>query len=177
MQYNDLLFYNSTVDLSTRAHAPENIKDFVVCGIKSGFLNQNFFERLTSVTYISIQESPNICFLPKSINLLTNLSFAIIRNTSITTIPEELCETISLKVLDISKNQIEVLPNSITNLTSLKTLDISSNPKFTLLQDLSSMPNLRYLLLEPKELVPLENQTSPQYNQIVANELRFYEDE
>jgi Leucine-rich repeat (LRR) protein len=177
MQYNDLLLYNDIVGLNTRVQDPGRAKDFVVLGVKTGFLTQNFFENLQSITYISIKDSCNIYFLPKSINLLTNLTFAIIRNTSITTIPKELCEIESLKVLDISNNQIEVLPNAITNLTSLKTLDVSSNPNLTLLQDLSYMPNLKYIVLEPKELVPLCNQTSPQYSTVLANESRLYEDE
>jgi len=66
-------------------------------------------------------------------------------NTKMTSLPENIGNLTSLKVLDLVRNQLTSLPESIGDLTSLRVLDLSRNKLISLPESIGNLVSLKEL--------------------------------
>ncbi|KAF8855096.1 hypothetical protein BDZ45DRAFT_596161 [Acephala macrosclerotiorum] len=108
----------------------------------------------------------------------TSLRYLNIRNNLIREFPESICQLKALEILDLGRNKLKTLPDQLAQLTSLKVLSVQRNRLEILPVCIADMTPLQILKLEgnplrfpPKELLPLQTQTSPNGGSQETNEV------
>ena len=95
----------------------------------------------------------------------TKLNRLTISYSSLSYLPDELCEVATLETLDLHSNNLKEIPQDINRLTHLKTLILSRNPITSLPKSIGELKNLKILDLTscddlktfPKEIQYLES--------------------
>ena len=81
-------------------------------------------------------------------------------NSQLTTLPPEIAELTSLRMLDLSRNQLTVLPPEISKLTNLIILNLSDNQLTALPPEIGKLTNLTTLDLWNSQLTALPHELS-----------------
>jgi len=82
---------------------------------------------------------------------LTELDFNFYNN-QLTSLPENIGNLSSLKILWLGDNQLTSLPESIGNLSSLNRLELNNNQLTTLPDSLCNLPNNCYIIVSNNQL-------------------------
>jgi len=97
--------------------------------------------------------------IPSSVFVLTQLTYLNVANTHLSSIPQQLCSSLTNLVhLHLNHNELSTIPSEISLLVNLVELFLNSNELLTVPSQFSSLTKLKYLHLQCNRLtsVPIQ---------------------
>ena len=102
-------------------------------------------KELKNLRVLDLTKAFELSTLPPEIGQLPKLQELHVNLTELDSIPKELCNVKTLKILDVSSTSISRLPSEIGQLTALEELDVHSTSITTLPDSLCNLSNLKVL--------------------------------
>ena len=124
----------------------KKIKELIIQSQNIIKLHKNFFQNLSSLTFLDLSNN-SISKISKKILQLPNIKHLILNNNLISVIPFYLSELLSLEEIQLENNLIQLIPINIQNFPHLKILNICSNKLTALPVELGLVKTLEILLI------------------------------
>jgi Leucine-rich repeat (LRR) protein len=124
----------------------------------------NAIGSLTSLTELTITDSPHLSTLPDTIGDLGNLQVMEFSHCGLTHLPPYMGRLYNLIALDLSYNQIAHVPSHIGNMENLRALDLKYNKIRTLPEEISNLRILEILSVRDNLLETLPRSLSTMTN-------------
>ena len=177
---DELASFSGSIDASFPPNdEPENageIRDLTGIGYLKGMTEFAIYKNgvttlppeikeLKNLRVLNLTKAYSLSALPPEIGQLPKLRELHVALTDLGSLPKELCNLKTLKLLDVSTTRVSMLPGEIGQLTALEELDVHSTLITTLPDSLCNLSNLKVLNLSylghltklPKKIGNLKN--------------------